>query len=343
MHRDAGVSEDRLRPGGCDADRGRGIRGAGRLVQQVIPDRPERARLRCRDDLEVGQAGPTSGAPVDERLVAVGQALAVQARERLADGTAGVLVHREAEATPVARSADPALLRQDQVPRLADEAPHPLEVAIAAQAGARLALRRDDPVQDHLGRDAGMVQARQEEGRPALHPRVARHQVLDRAPLGVAEMEAAGHVRGRLDQHEGRLRRIGPRSGAVGREDVGRQPALVDRPFDLRGPVCLREPRAGLPLRHRTLPPQQNNPARPSGRTGSWYHLLVRLPGRDRSSRPVRVTTRPAALSARYRAPPVTTRERRSRRGLRAARTVPRSLRPLPALLLPVTAVRPGV
>ncbi len=258
-----------------------GLVGAGRLVDQVVADRPERARLGRGDHLEVGQAGPAAGAPVDERLVAVGEALAIEALEGLAHGAAGDVVHREAQAAPVDRRAQAPLLPQDHVPRLVDEAPHPLEVALAAQARPGLAVGGDDPVEDELGGDAGVVEARQEERRAPLHPGVADHQVLDRAPLGVAQVEAAGHVRGRLDDDEGRLARI--RAASRRRRGRRRRRPASARRWALRTRWAGRPSRA-LPA-HRsprpTLPPlllETKTPRSSSGRTGSWYHLLVRAP-----------------------------------------------------------------
>ena len=78
----------------------------------------------------------------------------------------------------------------------------------------------EDPVEHELGSDRGVVEPRQEERPVAAHPGVANHQVFDRGPLGMSEMERAGHIRRRLDDGEGRERRIRGRAGTVGREDV---------------------------------------------------------------------------------------------------------------------------
>ena len=280
---DAGVAEDRLGPRGGDRHEGARLVEPRGLVDQVVADRPERARLGRRHHLEVRQAGPAAGAPVDERLVAVGQPLAVEPGERLAHGPAGRVVHREAEAAPVDRRAQAPLLAQDHLPGLVDEAPHPLEVPLATQARPRLAVRGDDPVEDELGGDAGVVEAGQEERRAPLHPGVARHEVLDGAPLGVPEVQAPGDVGGRLDDHEGPLRSVGSASGTVRGEDVGGQPALVDGALELDRPIGLGEPvrRAPCSLRHRLLPLETRTPRSSSGRTGSWCHLLVRAPARS--------------------------------------------------------------
>ena len=90
-----------------------------------------------------------------------------------------------------------------------------------------------------------------------------------------------GDVGRRLDDHERRQRRIGGGARAVRREDVGREPALVDVELELGGDVGARElglrgppaPRCGCVIE--SAPVNTNAPSS-SGRTGSWYHLLVR-------------------------------------------------------------------
>ena len=110
------------------------------------------------------------------------------------------------------------------------------------------------------------------------------------------------------------------RAGAVRGEDVGRQPALVDRALDVPRRVGLRRAPSIVILGNR-------NARSSSGRTGRgttcWFG--VRGPAAL-----IARTAAPSALSARYRAPAGTARERRSRRCTRAARTVPRSLRGRP-------------
>ncbi len=172
------------------------------------------------------------------------------------------------------------------------KAVHPLEVALATQARAALALLRQDAVEHELRGDAGMVEARQEQRRSPEHAGVADHQVLDRRPLGVAQVEAAGDVRRRLDDHERLERPIRRGARAIRREDVGRQPSLVDVVLELRWRVGLRERLWRLFCGHRMLRfrpgswPGNNDAPSSSGRTGSWYHLLVWLRDPRRSSRP---------------------------------------------------------
>jgi hypothetical protein len=72
VHGDGRVPEHRLGPGRGDDD----LR-----VARAVPDRHQLAVLVGVLDLDVGQRGQTAGAPVDDPLRAVDQALAVHAGE----------------------------------------------------------------------------------------------------------------------------------------------------------------------------------------------------------------------------------------------------------------------
>src|SRR6188768_310425 len=88
-------------------------------------------------------------------------------------------------------------------------------------------------------------------------------EVLDGRPLRVTEMQRAGDVRRWLDDRERGQGRIRRGSGAVRREDVGREPPLVDRAFDIAWGVCLGQ------IRHQTVAAPENHDARlSSGRAG---------------------------------------------------------------------------
>ncbi len=186
------------------------------------------------------------------------------------------------EAAPVRRRAEPALLGQHDLASRVDELPHPFEVALAPEGLATLALGRENLVEDVLRRDGCVVEAGQEQRRTALHPGVPDEEVLDRGPLGVAEMERARDVRRWLDDHERRQRGIGGRAGAVRGEDVGRQPARIDARLDVgrhvRPGQLVRDVRHLDRLRESKRPLVQRT-------NGSWYHLLVRRRGSGRSSR----------------------------------------------------------
>ena len=290
VDRDGRVAEDRLGPRGRDADPGRRIGVAGG-VQEVVADSPQRARLGCGDRLEVGDAGAATGAPVDEGFGSMGQAVVIQALEGGADGPCRTLVHGVALAAPVEGSADAFMLALHDVAGLVDELAHPFQVSLSTQGLSRLSLGGEDPVEHELGRDRGMILARQPERRTSRHARVAGHGVLDRRPLSMPKVEGAGDVGWRLDDHEGRLRPVRPTARPVGGEDVGGEPARVDARLDAGRVVGLgQSPR--LLVAHRSPPvnvgpawgPRIERPARPADERGRgttcWFGR-----GAGRSSR----------------------------------------------------------
>ena len=328
VDRDGRVTEDRLRAGRGDRDRRGGVGPAGRRVDQVVADRPERARLGRRHDLEVAHARLTTRTPVDERLGPVGEVRLVEPLEGDPDGARRAVVHRVAQPAPVERPADPSLLAEHDLAGRGDELAHPLQVAVAPERTPALPFPGEDAVEDELRRDRGVVETRQEERAMTAHPGVADHQVLDRGPLGMPEVERTRHVGGRLDDRERRERRVGGRAGAVGGEDIRREPALVDRALDIVRRIGLRQ------IRHRR--PRNRTTRSSSGRTGRgttcWFSG-----GSGRSSR----LGLPDALSTRYRASPV--RLASDVHVGRPTRLAPSRARSgaVPSLLFPVIAVRP--
>ena len=275
-----GVAEDGLGPGRRDGDRAVrvGVELAGRRIDEVVADEPERAGFGRGHDLEVADAGLAARAPVDERLGPVGQAVTVQPVEGDAHRLGRALVHRVAQPTPVERPADASLLAEDHVPRGFRERAHSLEIALTAKRLTALAFLGEDPVEDELRGDAGMIESRQEERGMAAHPRVPDHQVLDGRALGVAQVQGAGHVRWRLDDRERRQVRVGGRARAVGREDVRGEPSFVDGAFDVAWRIGLGEVRHGSCL-------ETQNTRSSSGRTGRGTTCWFGARGPSRSSR----------------------------------------------------------
>jgi hypothetical protein len=125
VHRDAGVSEDCLRPCRGHADPGVGVRravGSG----QVVADGPQRAGLFVLDVLEVADRGAAARTPVDQRLAAIGQAGVPKPLECHPHRPRAYLVHGEAQPRPVQARPQPAVLLADEVARLVHEPPHAL-------------------------------------------------------------------------------------------------------------------------------------------------------------------------------------------------------------------------
>jgi hypothetical protein len=250
VHGHGGVAQDGLRSRGRHGD---GLVRAGLaarrcpLRQQVVADGPQLPLLGRADDLEVRDAGAAAWAPVDELLAAVGKAILVQPLEGDAHRPGGAVVHGETLAAPVGRAAEAPLLGHDHRARLVHEAPHALEILVATELLGGGALIGEHSSQHPLGGDGGMVHARQPQGRPMLHARSTDHQVLGRGTGRVAEMQRTGDVRRRHDDHERLGRGAGAGACAIGCEDVGIEPALIDGRLDLGrlvrlGHRCRRSP-----------------------------------------------------------------------------------------------------
>ena len=134
----------------------------------------------CGLDLEVGDGGLEARVPIDQALVAIEQALAVEIDEHLEDGAAEALVHGEALVRPVARGAEPAELAGDRAAALGLPFPDLGDELLAAEIGALLLPLVELALDHHLGGDAGMVHADHPERVLALQPRVADEDVLQR-------------------------------------------------------------------------------------------------------------------------------------------------------------------
>ena len=155
MHRDRRIAEHGLRPRGGDDDL------AGTVLQRIgqMPIMPVDFALL---DLEVGDGGLELRIPVHQALVTIDQPLAVQGDEHLADRRRQAVVQGEALAAPVAGGAQAPQLVDDGPAGLRLPFPHPVDERFAAEvAAADIALRRQLPLDHHLGGDAGVIHARQ--------------------------------------------------------------------------------------------------------------------------------------------------------------------------------------
>ena len=234
---DGGVGRDRLGPRRRDVDVLARLRPA--RVHDRVADGPQRARPLDVVDLLVRDDRLVVGVPVDEVVAAVDEALGVEADEHLLDGAAEAVVHREPLVAPVARVAEAALLLEDDAAVLLLPRPDVLEERLAAQRFAVDALLFQLPLDDVLGRDAGVVHAGNPERLEAAHPLVAREEVLDRVLERVAHVEPAGHVRRRHGDHERGRPALGHRV-RVGVEKAAGLPVGV--PLLLDGGRLVRRP-----------------------------------------------------------------------------------------------------
>ncbi len=96
MHGDGGVAKHGLGPRGGDDDVGRRILGIEAAAFERIAQMPEMAFDLDLVDLEVGDRGQELRVPIDEALVLIDEAGAIEIDEHLAHGARQTLVHGEA-------------------------------------------------------------------------------------------------------------------------------------------------------------------------------------------------------------------------------------------------------
>ena len=228
VHGDAGVAEHGLRPGRRDRDVAAG------LAFNRVADVPELAVDLLLLDLEIGHRGLQLAIPVDQSLVLVDQAGAVQVDEHLAHRRRQAFVHGEAFARPVRRGAQAMELLADLAARALLPGPHPLDELLAPEIAARDAFFRQLALDHHLGGDAGVVAARLPQHGAAEHAVEPDQRILDGVVEGMAHVQAAGDVRRRDDDAVGPRRRIIDR-----REMAALLPQPVELGLDLGRPVGL--------------------------------------------------------------------------------------------------------
>ncbi len=119
MHRDRGVAEHRLDPGGGDHD----VRFA--VVQGAVPERHQLALDVLVLDLEVGDRRLQHGRPVHQPFGAVDQPGVEEPLEDRANRARQAVVHGEPVATPVHAVAERAHLRSRSCRRTRASSPTP--------------------------------------------------------------------------------------------------------------------------------------------------------------------------------------------------------------------------
>ena len=235
MYRNGGVAEHRLGPRRRHDDKRRGIVGAESLALDRIAQIPEAALDLDLLHFEIGDRGEQFRVPVHQPLVFVDQPFAVQLDEHLHDRARQALVHREAFARPVAGSAEPLQLIDDDAAALRLPLPDTFEEFGAAHvAPARLLPFHQLPLDHHLGRDAGMVGAGLPQHVAAAHALEAAENVLQRVVQRVAHMQRARHVRRR--DHDGERRGVFS-FRAAGLERAALLPDPGHAAFDIGGLV----------------------------------------------------------------------------------------------------------
>ncbi len=230
IHGDAGV-----------AQHGFGTRGGDdKLLLGVldrITDIPEGAWNILIFDLRVREGGAAVRAPVDDAAALIDQTLLVEPTEGLAHGLGAGLVHGEAAAIPVTGNAHALLLLDDAVAVLFLPFPDALEELVAPEVVASKALLLTEHLLDlDLRGDAGVIDAGEPERGIALHPLVARENVLQRCVKGVPHVQLPRDIRGRHHDGEGLLLRID-----LALEPAALHPEIVDLLLDLLGFIHFRK------------------------------------------------------------------------------------------------------
>jgi hypothetical protein len=178
----------------------------------------------------------------------------MQFDKHLRHGARQAFVHGEALARPVAGSAQPLQLIDDDAAALGLPLPDPLEKFGAAKiAAAGLLALHQLPFHDHLGRDPRMIGAGLPQHVPATHPLEPAENVLQRVVERVPHMQRAGHVRRRDHDRKG----FGvPALGTPGAERAAVLPEPGHAGFDIRGLVVLLDHgRAASSVKRARKPP----------------------------------------------------------------------------------------
>ena len=191
--------------------------GIGGPVGERVLEVPHMAVGFLVLDFEIGNRRFELRVPVDEALAAIDQAFLVEGDEDFEHGLGQALIHGEAFARPVAGGAEALQLVEDQATRFRLPLPDLLDEGLTAHlATARQLFGGQLTLNDHLGRDAGMVHARLPKHILAAHALEADHDVLQRVVERMAHMQRARDVRRRDHDGEGFSAGLRALAGAEG-------------------------------------------------------------------------------------------------------------------------------
>ena len=241
VHCDGGVAEHGLRSRGGDHDVGRCIVGIEGVAFERIAQMPEVSLHLDLLYFEVRDRGEQLRVPIDEALVFVDEAGAIEIDEHLAHGAGQSLVHGEAFARPVAGRAEALQLVDDQAAGFVLPLPDAGDELLAAKGAAVGLLALHELTLDHhLRGDTGVIHPRLPQHVAAAHALEAGEHVLQRVVERVTHMQRAGHVRRGNDDGKGaRVLAAGLARG----KGPSFLPEAVGRPFDGRGLIGLIEHR----------------------------------------------------------------------------------------------------
>ena len=186
----ARVAEHGLGARGGDDDVVLAVDRLGQRVAQV----PQVALLVLVLGLVVRDGGGAVGAPVDDALAAIDQAVMIPVAEDLAHGLRVVLVHGEALVVEVDGAAHALNLLDNDAAVLVGPVPAGVDKLVATDLQAADALALELLVDLGLCGDTGMVGAQHPARGLAAHAGHTDDGVLDGVISSVAHMELAGHI-----------------------------------------------------------------------------------------------------------------------------------------------------
>ena len=213
MHRDRAVAEQGFRAGSGDNQ-------IAAALGERITDVPEKAVFLGADHFQIGHGGMQHRIPVHQALAAIDQPFFIQPDEHLAHRRRQTLVHGEALARPVHRSAHAPQLPGDGAAGFRLPGPDPFDERLATEIVAALAHAGQLPLNHHLRGDAGMIGARLPQGIVALHPVVAGQRIHDGVLEGMAHVQGAGDIRRRDHDAIGRTLTAGRKTALLLPESV---------------------------------------------------------------------------------------------------------------------------
>ena len=187
---DARVAEHGLGARGGDDDVILAVDRLGQRVAQV----PQVAILVLIFGLVVRDGGGAVGAPVNDTLATVDQAVVVPIAEDLAHGLCVILVHGEALVVEVDGAAHALDLLDDDAAVLVGPVPAGVDKLVATDLQAADALTLELLVDLGLRGDTGVVGAQHPARGLAAHAGHTDNGILDGVIGGVAHVELASHV-----------------------------------------------------------------------------------------------------------------------------------------------------
>ena len=187
---DTRVAEHGLGARGGDDDVVLAVDRLGQRVAQV----PKVALLVLVLGLVVRDGGGAVGAPIDDALAAIDQAVMIPITEDLAYGLRVVLVHGEALVIEVDGAAHALDLLDDDAAVLVGPIPAGVDKLVATDLQAADALALELLVDLGLRGDTGVVGAQHPARGLAAHAGHTDNGILDRVIGGVAHVELASHV-----------------------------------------------------------------------------------------------------------------------------------------------------